>query len=70
MSSKKSFHDLLWSYEEQSTECEESAQWIEEVYMVFRDYLKVCEDNNKKPTIPGLKKEIVKLAKSDGWEFE
>lgn len=64
------FGELLHSYESQASEKECSHDWIDYFHMTVRDYFKECEDSSKRPSIKGLKQEVINLAESEMFRFK
>lgn len=63
--SKNNFSDVLASYDRQASEAHCVSDWIDHFHMTVCQYFRHCEDNNKRATITGLKKEIYEVAKSE-----
>jgi hypothetical protein len=68
--SNKKFSELLNSYEEQSFDASCGQDWLDYFHTTVKFYFEKCEKENKRATIKGLQEEIVKLAKSESFEFE
>lgn len=70
MSEKPKFNETLRSYEMQAAENGCTCDWVDYFHMAVRDYFEKCEKNNKRATIAGLKREIIKTAESEDFNFE
>lgn len=64
------FSEILDSYEEQATEAECSADWIDHFYLAVKEYFLECEENGKRASIKELKATIIKRAKDDDFGFK
>jgi len=64
------FSEVLESYEEQATEGECSADWIEHFYLAVKEYFSECEENGTIASIKELKATIIKRAKVDDFGFK
>lgn len=64
------FGEILERYEEQATEGECSADWIDHFYLTVKEYFLECEKNGTRASIKALKLAIIERAKDDDFGFK
>lgn len=70
MGIKDKFSEKLDSFELQAAKGGCLEDWNDYFYMTVRDFFANCEDEKKRATIAGFKREIVQMAMSDPFNFK